>query len=80
MCAPTGVKAKGLTGKFAMAAPLGFFEGSGLGTGEGEAGAEEGEEVDETGKTTSDWAPGVGELTAAGEGGVSTGNEGQPRH
>lgn len=45
MCDPTGVKANGLTGKLAMAAALGFFEDSGLGTGEGETGAEEGEEV-----------------------------------
>ena len=69
MCDSTGVKAKGLTGKFAMAAPLGFFEGSWLGTGEGEAGAEEGGEVeDDTGMTASDWAPRAVELTAAGGG------------
>ena len=68
MCAPTGVKAKGLTGKFAMAAPLGFFEGSGLGIGEGEAGTEEGGEVHETGRSASDWAPRAVELTAAGGG------------
>ena len=69
------MKANGLTGKFAMAAPLGFFEDSGLGTGEGEAGAEEGEEVDETGKTTSDWALRAVELTAAMGGVGVTSNE-----
>ena len=75
MCAPRGVKAIGLTGKFAMAA-LGFFEGSGLGTGEGEARTEEGGEVVETGRTAFDWPPRAMELTAAGEGVVSTSNEG----
>ena len=68
MCEPTGVKANGLTGKFAMAMPVGFFEDSGLGAGG--AGAEEKEEADETGETESDWAPRAVELTAAMGGGI----------
>ena len=63
------MKANGLTGKFAMAMPVGFFEDSGLGAGD--AGAEEREEADETGETVSAWAPWAVELPAALGGGYS---------